>query len=403
MLFKYTVYDQAGQRRIGTAEADTTQALEQRLWDANFIVAKISRVHRLPPLYEILPTLFSLKPSHIVSFTQQLVTLMRSGLPLVRSLDVFLAQSIHPQLKNTVRDMRQNLAAGTQFSLCLARHPKVFSPLFVSMVSVGEATGNLADMLERVAIVTERQIQMKSKLRSTLTYPMIVFVASLGALWLLIGYTIPLMAGLFTEFRAEMPLITRVILSGSALIRQLAPTFLMGLIALGLIGWLTSRSPRGALRRDRMFLRFPAIGQVIQKTQVAGFAETLSRIIVSGIPLVEALTITRDTIGGRLLPNAINDILGQVTTGRNFSQGLARHAYLFPSTLIEMDRVAEETGTIEKQLQVVAEVYQQEAERAIEQAVELLEPAIVLFVGLIVAVIGVAVLSTVYGVLPSIK
>ncbi|MBI4234372.1 MAG: type II secretion system F family protein [Chloroflexi bacterium] len=403
MIFRYTAYDRSGQRRVGTAEAASAGDIEERLWEANLIVGKVSRVYRLPALHEALPTVFGLKPRHIVTFTRQMVTLLDSGLPLLKALDILAAQPLHPLLKATARDVRQQVTQGTMLSEAMSKHPKAFPRLYIRMAKIGEETGNLADMLGKVADTVERALETRSKLRSSLTYPALVFLAALGSLYVMLNYTIPMMSGLFQEFHAKMPIMTRMVLVLSAFVHGYGSRAFLVALALGGLGFLYGRTRTGAQRRDELLLRLPALGPVFRKTQVAAFSDTLTRVMESGVPLVEALELARDTTENLALRRILGEVIQSVTAGNSLSQSLSRYPHMFPPLVTETVKVAEETGSLADQLRLVAKIYQKEAEQAVADVVQIVEPAVVLLVGGIVGFIAMAVLSTVYGVLPNVK
>jgi type II secretory pathway component PulF len=332
-----------------------------------------------------------------------MVTLLDAGLPLVRSVGIVASQSLHPQLKVTMEAVRQDLNQGTRFSESLAKHSQVFPRLYIHMVRVGENTGDLSGTMRKLADTLNRQAENKGKLLSTLTYPAIVMIASLGALYVMLTFTIPMMSGLFTEFKTGMPFLTRVVIAMSNGVKNYGSLFLIAMVATAVLGYVYTRTPRGALQRDRLLMRLPGIGNVVQKSQVAALMETIARALETGTPLLEAMQLAEDISDNHAVRLIIQDVIRHLMIGHSLSEALASHPELFPSMVVETVKVAEETGRLQQQITVVAQLYQEETERAIKAFIGLLEPAIILIVGLIVAFIATTVLSTVYGVLPAIK
>lgn len=403
MQFTYVAYDRAGRKVSGTVDANAASEVEERLWSADLIVAKVNRRREPLSLYTALPSLFGLKPRHVITLTRQLVTLLEAGLPLVRSVGIVASQSLHPQLRATMEAVRQDLNQGTRFSDSLAKHSQVFPRLYVHMARVGENTGDLSGTMSKLADTLNRQAENKGKLISTLTYPAIVLIASLGALYVMLTFTIPMMSGLFTEFKTGMPFLTRVVIAMSNGVKNYGSVFFIGVIATAAIGYLYTRTPRGALQRDRLLMRLPGIGNVVQKSQVAALMETVARALETGTPLLDAMRLAEEISDNQAVRRIVQDVIRQLTIGRSLSEALVSHPELFPSMVVETVKVAEETGKLQQQITVVAQLYQEETERAIKAFIGLLEPAIILIVGLIVAFIATTVLSTVYGVLPAIK
>ncbi len=403
MQFTYIAYDRTGRKVSGTVQANAASEVEERLWSADLVVAKVNRVREPLSLSSALPSVFGLKIRHVITLTRQLVTLLDAGLPLVRAVGIVASQSLHPQLKATMETVRQDLNQGTRFSESLAKHTKVFPRLYIHMVRVGENTGDLAGTMGKLADTLNRQAENKGKLISTLTYPAIVLIASLGALYVMLTFTIPMMSGLFTEFKTGMPFMTRVVIAMSSGVKDYGGMFLIGVIAAAAIGYVYTRTPRGALQRDRLLMRLPGVGNVVQKSQVAALMETLARALETGTPLLEAMQLAEDISDNHAVRLIIRDVIRQLMIGHSLSEALESHPELFASMVVETVKVAEETGKLQQQITVVAQLYQEETERAVKAFVGLMEPMIILIVGLIVAFIATTVLSTVYGVLPAIR
>lgn len=415
MQFTYVAYDRAGRRVSGTVEANATAEVEERLGAADLLVARIRKKREPLTLYSALPTLFGLKPRHLITLTRQLITLLGAGLPLVKSVDVLSTQALHPQLRATVAQVRRDLNQGIRFTTALEKHSQVFPRLYIHMVRVGESTGSLVDKkkedgtleragaLSKLADTLEHQAENKGKLLSTLTYPAIVLLASLGALYVMLSFTIPMMSGLFQEFGTDMPFLTRLVIAMSNAVKNYGGTFLIVVVVAALTGWLYTRTRRGALFRDKLLLRLPIIGDIARKSQVASLMETMSLALETGSPLLEAMRLGEDISDNQAVRLVIRDVIRQLTIGQSLSEALASHPELFPPMVMEAAKVAEETGSLQTQISVIARLYQEETERAIKGFISLLEPTIILIVGLIVAFIATTVLSTVYGVLPSIR
>ena len=403
MLIGYTAYDRAGRRRAGRLEAASVQQAEERLWNADLMVTKVWRVRQLPPLYRMVPTFFGMKPHHLIQFTDQLVSMINSGIPLVRSLNLLQSQIGHPALRDAVTTVVRELSQGTRLSDALANRPEIFPPLYTRMVRIGEEAGNLSAMLEKVAETIRRSEETKGKLKSSLAYSVFVLLMSFGSVLILVGVTIPMMSGLFTEFKADLPLVTRIVLALSDFIQNYGTTLLMLLVALGAVTYLYTRTAKGAQHRDIALMRAPGIGNLVRKSQVAAMADTLSTMLSSGVPLLEALQLARGTSNNYLVQSVLADVHLRLRSGQGLSESLAQHPLVFPALVVETVRIAEETGSLEQRFEQIAKVYQDEAERAVKQMVSMIEPAMIVVVGVMVGFIGVSVISTVYAVLPNIQ
>jgi type IV pilus assembly protein PilC len=401
MLIKYKALDRSGRVREGVLEAESEKAAEELLWASDLIVTRVRRVRRLPPVHKLLPTVFGVREGQLIPFTRQLATLLEAGIPVLKALEVLRNQTVHPALKSALTDMVDFLRAGGLFSEAIRRHPTVFPSIFIRFTRIGEETGDLPAVLRRIADYFQNRVAMRDRLRSSLTYPAIVTVVAVGALYILFTFSIPMLAGLFKEFEAELPLPTRVILSLGTFAKAYGTRLILLLAVLGVGAWFYSRTQRGSLLRDQLALKIPVIGPLLVKSNLARIADALNQLLTAGVGLLEALELTRDSLENRVFSRALDNIRGSILAGRSLSQAMMEQK-VFPPLMTESVGVAEETGNLAEQLRTLAIIYQEELNTGINRFIALLEPTLILFVGGVVGLIGFTVINTVYSIIPQI-
>ncbi len=401
MLIEYRAYDRTGNRISGTLEADSEQLAENMLWQSDLIVTHVRRVRRLPALYTLFPSLLGAKEREVISLVRQLATLLDSGLPLLLSLQALSHERMHPLIRDALRSLTEFISEGGEFSEGISRHPAIFPAIFVRLARIGEQTGELSEVLRRGADHLESQSALKGKLRSTMTYPAIVAVTAGISVYILLNFSIPMLSGLLEEFGADLPLITRMIMAVSDFARAAGLWLVILLVLAIVVTLLYRRRPNGKLVTDRVLLQLPMLGRMVQQSGISRVTQTLAALLSSGIPLLEAVELTRDNTDNAVLKQALEQVRLELLTGSSFSDALSRSPF-FPPMLIEVVRVGESAGNLAEQLQVISTVIQQEFDANISRMVGMIEPAMIILVGAVVGIIGVTVITTVYSILPSI-
>ncbi len=331
----------------------------------------------------------------LLAFTQELSTLIRSGLPLDRSLSIIAEITDHPRLKKTAEEVLKDVRGGKSLSDAFARHPAVFNKLYVSMVRAGEAGGVLDVVFERLTDFMERSQNLKSTVSNAVIYPAVIIVFMALVMAVLIVFIIPRFVDIFKTLGQELPVSTQLLLYVSNAITGY--WWLVLLTVLGLYVWFKKYSATEAGRRtiDSALLRIAIIGDLILKVEVARFARTLGTLISSGVPILQALAIVKDIVGNVVVGSSIVRIHKEVKEGRGVSAPM-RADGVFPPLSVHMLRVGEETGRMEEMLMKVADTYDGEVHNAVKRFVSFLEPAlIVIMAALVIAVIVPIILAIV--------
>jgi type IV pilus assembly protein PilC len=330
-----------------------------------------------------------IKPKALMIFTRQLATLIDSGLPLLRSLTVLGKQEPNPVLRSTVSALADSVQGGSTFSESLAQHPKIFNKLYVNMVKAGELGGVLEIVLNRLAEYQEKAQKLKNKIVSAMVYPVIVMFIAVAILIFLMIFIVPKFKEMFTETDNELPLISQIVFGTSEFFLArpfFVPNVVFVFILLGFFIFLFNlwgRTKGGRQAVDTMKLKMPIFGDIQRKSAVSRFSRTLGTLVTSGVPILQALNITRDTAGNVVISGAIEKVHEAVKEGESIVTPLQASG-VFPNMVISMVDVGEETGQLPEMLLKVADVYDDEVDNAVTALTSILEPIMIVFLALIV-------------------
>lgn len=327
----------------------------------------------------------------LMIFTRQLATLVDAGLPLLRGLSVLGKQEKNRVMAGTINHLADSVAGGSTFSESLGQHPKIFDKLYVNMVKAGELGGVLELVLVRLAEYQEKAQKLKNRIVAAMVYPIIVIVIAVGILVFLMAVIVPRFEKIFAEMLGDKPLppITQVVI---AISRWVQEQFVLVLVLLAVFyaGWkVFSMTKAGRLIIDRMKLRMPVFGPVQLKSAISRFTRTLGTLVTSGVPILQALNITRDTAGNVIVANAVDKIHEAVREGESVVAPLEA-SKIFPPMVISMVDVGEETGQLPDMLLKIADVYDDEVDNAVDAMTSMIEPIMIVFLAVIVGTIVIA-------------
>jgi type IV pilus assembly protein PilC len=399
--YVFRALDVAGGSAKGEVEAASKQAVADQLKSRGLVVVDISDKHRSK---EINVALFErLKPADLTVMTRQLATMIASGMTLLRALYVLEQQTESRPLRDAIVGVRKDVEAGLLFSHALARHPKVFSPLFVAMVESGESGGRLAEALLRVADQLEKDDALRRQVKSAMLYPTVIFSFAGIVLLAMVAFLIPVFEKTFREFGGELPSITKVTVGMSHFLtgRWYVLLAVVAGVVFAFRRW--KRSPWGRPQWDRFRLHFPfKIGPVVQKIALARWSRTLSSLVASGVPILQAIEITGRTAGNAVVEKAMTDVTASVKSGGTISAPL-KDAPVFPAMVCQMVAVGEETGALETMLAKIADFYEDEVATAVKGLTSLLEPIMIIVVGGIVGFIVISMYMPLFKVYDAIR
>jgi type IV pilus assembly protein PilC len=351
------------------------------------------------------------KPKVLMIFTRQLATLIDSGLPLLRGLNVLGKQEPNPVLKATINNIADSVQGGSTFSGSLGQHPKIFNKLFVNMVKAGELGGVLEVVLTRLAEYQEKAQKLKGKIVSAMVYPLIVLFIAVAIMTFLMLFIVPKFRKMFDEMGdgAELPAISEFVFgfSDAMLARPLVLPNAVWLLFLLFGGWLAfgawTRTVKGRSMVDRLKLKLPIFGNIQQKSAIARFSRTLGTLVTSGVPILQALNITRDTAGNVVVAEAIDKVHDAVKEGESIVTPMTGASEIFPNLVVSMVDVGEETGQLPEMLLKIADVYDDEVDGAVTALTSILEPLMIVFLAVVVGAIVFALFLPLIGVIEQMQ
>ncbi|MDQ6776668.1 MAG: type II secretion system F family protein [Actinomycetota bacterium] len=393
-VFKAT--DLAGVPARGEVDANSKQDVAEQLKERGLVVIDIAHKYRSK---ELNIELFSrVKAKDLAVMTRQLSTMVSSGMSILRALYVLEAQTESKKLKESIGAVRRDVEAGLQLSDSLARHPKVFSPLYVSMVKAGETGGVLDGCLLRVADQLEKDASLRRQIRAATIYPVIVISFAVIVLLALVAFLIPVFEGVFKQFGGKLPALSQFMVDFSHLINRqwYVVIVVLGGLVTGFI--YLKRSKWGRPRWDAFKLRIPLkIGDVVQKVCIARWSRTFSSLVSAGVPIMHSIEITGRTAGNAVIEESMASVIANVKAGGTISDPL-KSSKVFPSMVAHMVGVGEETGALDSMLSKIADFYEDEVEAAVKAMTSILEPAMILLVGGIVGVIVISMYLPLFSV-----
>jgi len=341
-------------------------------------------------------------PKALQIFSRQFATMIEAGLSIVSALVVLEDQTEEKALAEVVKEVRSDVEGGLLLSQAMARYPKVFNRLYVSMVEAGEAAGILDEVLDRVAFQIEKDTKIKRRVKGAMIYPTVVLGFATLVLIGMLLFLVPVFVKVFSDLGGELPTLTKVVLAGSNAVRGywfiIFP--LMGGAGYGLLRW--KRTEAGRQSFDRFKLRVPKIGEIVRKVAIARFSRTLSTLVAAGVDIIKALEITGQTAGNYVLEEALANVREKVQAGVPIAQPLMESP-VFPPMVSQMVKIGEETGELEKMLGKVADFYEDEVDASVQALTSIIEPLMMIGVGLMVGVIIISMYLPMFKLLTLIK
>ena len=389
--FRYTGRDETGSRTSGTVEATSLDGAVGVLMDRGVTPVEITEQAATggPGIRRRLG-LDEPGRDDLILFARQLYALTRSGVPLIRGLTQLGESTRNPVLRETVDEIIADLEAGRDLAGALARHPRVFSPLFVAMVRVGESSGRLDEAFGRMHEYLEREKETVQKVKTATRYPMFVIIAIGVAIWILMTWIIPVFADVFDRFDAELPLATRGLMAVSGFFADWWLLMLGAVIGAVFAFRAWVRTDRGRYRWDRLKLRFPIIGDILLRATLARFSRAFSMAYRSGVPILEAMNIVATAVGNRYIGSHVDNMRAGVERGEALSR-VATRAGVFTPLVLQMLLVGEETGRIDEMVDEVADFYEREVDYDVRNLSATIEPILIVGIGVLVFLLALGV------------
>jgi type IV pilus assembly protein PilC len=416
--FKYVALDSRGKESQGEIDAESQTAALTRIREKGLFPTSVTEAGAVkskktmsgskaassgnPLKMELrLPAFLSnVKPKQLMVFTRQLATLVDAGLPLVRCLEVLERQERNPALKKALADMAESIRSGSTFAESLAQHPKIFNKLYVNMGKAGEVGGVLDKVLLRLADFMEKAQRIKSKVVSAMVYPIVVMTMAVLIVSGLMIFIIPRFNDIFKELLGgqELPPLTRFVMAVSNTMLHRMPLIIGVVVVLVVLIKFLGKTNFGALMVDHFKLNMPIFGVLARKTAIARFTRTLGTLMSSGVPVLQALNIVRDTAGNEVIARAVAQVHDAVKEGENMAPPIEA-TRIFPPMVVSMVQVGEETGELPEMLMKIADAYEEEVDNTVGGLTSVLEPLLIVFLAIIVGTIVISLFMPLFSII----
>jgi MSHA biogenesis protein MshG len=391
--FAYKARDRYGVLTAGQMEAEDSRMVAQQLAKQGFtpISVEINEASSASlQLEKVMAALQKVKPEDIVVFTRQLASTLEAGVPLINSLDAVAEQIMNSHFRLIVTTVKTDIESGLTFSDALDKHREIFSTLTINMIRAGEKAGILPQVLDRISNLLEKEIKTSEKVRTATRYPLLVVIALAGAFAIMMIYVIPKFATFFGAFKTELPLPTRILMGTNAIIIGYW-YWMLGVVGIAVyVIRKVLETEKGRYNWDRFILSTPVFGSLFAKIYLSRFGRMLAAMLNSGIPILEALTVTAATVENKVISRVIINIRNDVAQGKTLAEPM-RGSKTFPPIAISMVAIGEKAGTLEKMLDKMADYFDREVDYTIENLTPLLEPILIVGLGVILLIFALGI------------
>ncbi|MBN8690413.1 MAG: type II secretion system F family protein [Armatimonadetes bacterium] len=388
-IYSYAFKDGSGGIQKGTMEAESEEVLRRRFGEQGFEVIEVQVIKAKAPKQK---NLGKVKRADLAIFCRQFSTMVDAGVSLVRCLDVLARQTQNPKLKKMLADIGDRIESGESLSRAMQRHPRTFDSLFIGLVKAGEVGGVLEEALQRLSHFLEKDVELRRKIKSAMTYPILVLTAAIGIVGFLVSWVVPQFAQLFKDIGLkddEFPAMTKFLIDLSATFVQRWWMYLGGVILILITYKLVASTRFGRRLIDRVKLKVPVFGKLHHMICMARFSRTMGTLLTSGVPILQAMETVAGTVGNTIMSDAVLEARARIREGDRIGDPL-EESRLFPPMVIHMIGVGEESGSLDFMLQKIADFYEDEVEARVASLTAALEPIMILILGFIVGFIVIA-------------
>lgn len=395
--YEYAVRDRSGKLVKGTMEAASESAVVARLKTQGMAPLSVVETNTGMNKEINLPGSNKVKLKDLAVMSRQFATMINSGLSLLRALSILAEQTESKGLKESLQRIREDVEEGTSLSAALAKEDKVFPPIMINMVRAGEVGGFLDQVLLQIAENFEADVKLRAKIKSAMTYPVVVFVIAILAVVGMLLFIVPIFAGMFAELGGELPAPTKVLVWMAEALKVGLPVFIVAAIVGGVLWGKFKNEPQVRNVVDPIKLKAPVFGQLAQKIAISRFSRNLGTMVRSGVPILQALDIVGATAGNVVIQRATADVSESVRRGESLAAPLANHP-VFPTMMVQMLAVGEDTGAMDTMLHKLSDFYDQEVEATTEALTSLIEPLMIAVLGSIIGAMIVALYMPIFSV-----
>jgi len=400
--YAYKVKDRAGQVVSGAIEGDNIATVVGKLRQMGYTVLNVQEKSAAKQASSFQLFKKKVKIKDITIFSRQFATMINSGLSLTKSLNILAEQTENSALAEIIGQIQKDVEGGQTLSEALGRHERVFSGLFINMVKAGETGGVLDDVLIKVAEHYEKDMALKTRIKSAMTYPIVMFVMSMLIVFAMITFIVPVFVNMFAQLGGDLPLPTQVLVWASAGIRSYWYLLIAAVVGLRALIKNYKKTPQGRLMFDKLKLRLPVFGKLNTKLAVARFTRTFGTLVASGVPILQGLEIVSETAGNEIIARAVRDTRASIKEGETIAKPLAQSP-IFPPMVVQMISVGEETGALDVMLGKIADFYDEEVAAMVESLTSLIEPLMIAVMGVMIGGIIVSLYMPMFKLITLIK
>ena len=386
--YDYKVRDRTGNVVTGQLVGDNETLVLQKLREMGMTPVEVKKAGT-GLQFEINLRPGRVKQKQIAVFSRQFATMVNSGLPILRALSILGDQTDSKELAKILVQTRLDVEGGSSLSAAMAKHPKAFNNLFISMVKAGETGGVLDDVLLNLADEIEKEVELKRQIKSAMTYPVVVVALVMLIMTAMLLFVVPQFKTIYSNLGGELPLPTKLLLMASEAFKKYWYMAILGVVGFRFFIKRYKKTDRGRLRIDGFKLRVPVFGPLFHKVALARFSATLGMLLRAGVPILQALDNVKDTVNNRVISVAVEDVKNSVREGKSIAKPLGKHR-VFPPMIVQMMAVGEETGAVDTMLDKVSEFYNNEVTATVDALTSLIEPLLIAVIG---GAVGAAVIA----------
>jgi len=402
-FFRYVARDRTGKLIDETVESVDEEGVVNGLQAKGFLVISVSPVVMVKAKKKAARRYHrAVKANDLIMFSRELATLLDAGVTLIKSLDILCKQIESQTLLRAVEQIKKDVEGGYTFQNALTKHNKIFSPFWINLVETGEASGHLPSSLDQVAVYLEESAGLKRKIVSALIYPIILLAVATGAIAVFLLKIIPIFSEIFKGFNVELPVLTQIVINISNIVRKFFLIVVGIIVVAGIVIKKYISTEKGKEQFDKLVLKVPVIGPLMQEIATERFASGLGTLIKSGVPILHALEITEKTAGNKVMENALREIKAAVKEGKGMGKTM-QDSSLFTPLVVQMISVGEEIGELGKMLDRISAFYKEKVNTFISRLTTMFEPIVLVFMGIVVGVLVIAMFMPIFSISSAVK
>jgi len=392
MVYQYVAYKESGEIVKGRLSATDEKAANELLDYAGYRLVSLKPYVPFLSLDKLSASLYQIKPTEIILLYRQLAMLFESGIDIAASMELLQEQATNRAIRKVLGKVAYDIRSGNQFSTALEKHPKVFSPMYCRLLSVGEQSGDLETVLRQVADYMEKEAATAKETKSALMMPAITAIIAVVVIGLLVTFILPSFTSLYASLGVELPPMAKIVITIGEKAQSYGMYLILGVLAIVGLVYIYIKTPGGRYKWDKLLLSLPLVGRVRHLSELARYCRSTSLLFRTGMPLNEAMSLAIQSSGNRVIAKALSEVQQDMVKGEGLSRPMAKNKLFLPM-MVQMVKVGEETGSLDVTLLAVARSYETEAEDKVRSFIGLIPPAMTLIIGGIVGLIAVTLMS----------